>query len=145
MSGFEAIIPMAVTAASTVAGAASRSAAAEQAAAAQADAQARQNQLILQRQAADQQQQRDLLAKASATQRARMGALGMDGSGGSADAILAGMSQDTADSIAASAQAAQLKLRGSSAGSSSGSNLLDAATAGQSGLSVFKSFYDSMD
>lgn len=142
MSGFEAMIPIAVTAASTVAGAVGKSAA-DTAAATQAEAQARQNQLILQRQAAEAQQQRDLLAKASATQRARMGALGLGGSGGSADAILAGMSQDTAESIAASGQAAQFKLRGSTPGS--GTNLLDAATAGNSGLSVFKSFYDSLD
>lgn len=145
MSGFEAMIPMAATVASTAAGIAGRSAAAEQAAAAQADAQARQNQLILQRQAADEQQQRDLLAKATATQRAKMGALGVDGSGGSADAILAGMSQDTAESIASSAQAAQLRLRGSSSASGSGPSLLDAATAGKSGLSVFRTFYDSLD
>lgn len=53
------------------------------------------------------------------------------------------MSQDTAENIAGSAQAAQLKLRGSAPGA--GGNLLDAATAGKSGLSVFKSFYDAMD
>ncbi|KIL97446.1 hypothetical protein CCC_00507 [Paramagnetospirillum magnetotacticum MS-1] len=145
MSGFETIVPVVASAAMSVAGQASRASAANEAAAAQADAQARQNQLILQRQAADQQQQRDLLEKASATQRARMAASGMDGSGGSADAILAGMSQDTADSINASAQTAQLKLRNPSSGSSMGSNLLDLTTGGNAGLSVLKSFYDSME
>lgn len=145
MSGFEAMVPMAITAVSTVAGAAGKAMAADEAASAQAEAQARQNQVILQRQAAEEQQQRDLLAKASATQRARMGASGMGGVGGSADAILAGMSQDTAESIAGSAQSAQLKLRGASSSAGSGTNLLDVATAGNSGLSVFKSFYESMD
>ncbi|EME70388.1 hypothetical protein H261_08698 [Paramagnetospirillum caucaseum] len=135
------MIPMAIGTVSTVAGAAGRSAAADKAAAAQAEAQARQNQLILQRLAAEEKQQRDLLAKASATQRARMGALGMDGSGGSAEAILAGMSKETADGIAASGQAALLRLQPARA--ASGANLLDGAAAAKSGLSVFKSFYDA--
>jgi hypothetical protein len=145
MGGFAAFVPMIAATAMNVASQASRNSAARDAASAQAEAQTRQNQMILQRQAAEEAQQRDLLAKASATQRARMGALGMDGAGGSAAAILAGMSEDTAENIAASAQSAQLKLRGLSSSVSSRSNLLDAATAGNSGLSVFKSFFESVD
>ncbi len=145
MGGFESFVPMIAGSAMSMAGQAAKNSAARDAASAQAEVQARQNQILLQRQAAEEQQQRDLLAKASATQRAKMGAVGMGGAGGSAAAILAGMSEDTAESIAASAQSAQLKLRTSSPASGSGQSLLDMATMGKSGLSVFQSFYDSMD
>ena len=142
MSGFEVVAPLALGAASTVAGAIAKNQAASASAQAQADAQARQNQLVLQQQAAQEQQQLDQLAKDSATRRAHMAANGMDGAGGSAAAILAGMSADTADAINQSSQRAQLKLQSANTGSSS--NLLDAAGNTQTGLSVFRSFYDSM-
>lgn len=141
MAGYASIIPMAVSAVSSVAGAASRSSAASDAAEAQADSVARQNALVLQQQATEERRQRDLLAKASATQRANTAALGMDGSGGSSDAILAGMSADTAQAIADSAQSAQNRLK--TYQSSSSSNLLESGL-GQ-GLSVFRSFYGSGD
>lgn len=139
MSGFEAIVPMAIGAVSAV----GQGRAADAAAQAQSAAVDRQNQAIIQQQAADEKRQRDLLEKATATQRARMGASAAGGSGGSADAILAGMSQDTAESIAESAQLAQNRLKSYRGAGGSSGNLLD--TAGSQGLSVFKSFYGGMD
>ncbi len=147
MSGFEAMIPMAVTAASSVAGAISKNSAAGDAPQAQAEAQDRQNQYIYQQQLRDQNHQQNLLEQATATQRARMGALGLGG-GGSADAILAGMAEDTAQSILEANQAAQARYdraasRRSQAGGSN--SLLDSALSPSNALSVFKSFYGSGD
>lgn len=146
MSGFESMIPMIASTAMSVAGQASKNSAAEASAQAQAEAQDRQNQYLYQQQEREQQQQRNLLEKASATQRARMGAQGV-GNGGSANAILSGMAEETAQSILDSNQAAQARYsrtagRRSQAG---GGNLLDSAMKPSSVLSVFSSFYGSND
>lgn len=143
MSGFESIVPMAIGAVSAVGGAVGQDRAADAAAKAQSEAVDRQNQAIAQQQAAEEKRRRDLLEKASATQRARMAASGMGGGGGSADAILAGMSQETAESIADSAQLAQNRLKSYRGGGGASSNLLD--TAASQGLSVFRSFYGGID
>lgn len=140
MSGFETIVPM-VSAGMGMATSIGSAYQAQNAASAQTEAITRQNQLILQRQAQEDQNQRNLLEQAASTQRARMGAQGMDGNGGSADAILAGMAENTANSVAAGDTSALLKLRPTP----SGDNLLSAAGGiGRSGLSVFSSFYDAL-
>lgn len=138
MSGFETIAPLAMSGLG-LASSLGQSSAQQSAAEAQAEAQAQQNQLILQRQAQEDENQRNLLEQAAATQRARTGAMGVDG-GGSADAILAGMADNTADNIAAGDQSAQLRLRPVR----SQDNLLSSAGLGRSGLSVFSSFYDGL-
>jgi hypothetical protein len=144
MGGFAAFVPMIASTAMSMASQASKNSAAEDAAQTQAEAQDRQNQYVLQNQAREQERQQNLLEQASATQRARMGAQGLGG-GGSADAILAGMAEDTAQTIVDSNQAAQARVDRTSRRrvQSGGGNLLDSALGGQNGLSVFKSFYGS--
>ncbi|WP_242443000.1 hypothetical protein [Magnetospirillum sp. 15-1] len=146
MSGFEAVIPLVASTAMSVAGQISKNSAAEDAAQAQAEAQDRQNQYIYQQQEREQQRQRNLLEQATASQRARMGALGVGGGGGSADAILAGMAEDTAQSILESNQAAQARYDRAASRrtqASSGGNLLDSALKPGNALSIFTSFYGS--
>lgn len=146
MGGFAAFIPMIASTAMSMASQASKNSAEADAAQAQADAQDRQNQYVYQQQARDQERQQSLLEQASATQRARMGASGLGG-GGSADAILAGMAEDTAQNIIDSNQAAQARLdRANSRRTQSGSgSLLDSALSPKNGLSVLTSFYGSGD
>ncbi|TAN65371.1 MAG: hypothetical protein EPN20_07670 [Magnetospirillum sp.] len=137
MSGFETIVPMALAGASTVAGVASRNSAQGAAAEAQAQAAERRNQLIAAQQASQDQQQRNLLEQQQATARAQMGAWGVGGDGGSADAILQGMAQRTADSIGRGDQLAAMKIQNRT-------NLLTSGSGGNpvsDGLSVFQSFY----
>ncbi len=141
MGSFASYIPMI---ASTAMSMASKSSAAEDTAQAQAEAQARQNQSIYLQQAQEEQRQQNLLERALASERARMGASGLGG-GGSADAIVAGMAEDTAQNILASNQAAQARANRTASRRSSGGggrNLLDSAG---NGLSIFKSFYGSGD
>ncbi|CUW37451.1 conserved protein of unknown function [Magnetospirillum sp. XM-1] len=146
MSGFEAMVPLIASTAMSVAGQVSKNSAAEDAAQAQAEAQDRQNQYIYQQQEREQRQQRNLLEQASATQRARMGALGV-GNGGSANAILSGMAEDTARSILDSSQAAQARYgrAASRRFQAGGGNLLDSVLKPANVLSVFTSFYGSGD
>jgi len=145
MSGFESIIPMVASTAMSVASQVGRNSAAEDAAEAQAEAQNRQNQYIYQQQEREQERQRNLLEQATASQRARMGALGVGGGGGSADAILAGMAEDTAQAILDSNQAAQARYErtGSRRAQAGGGNLLDSALNPGNAFSIFKSFYGS--
>ncbi len=141
MGGFASFIPMI---ASTAMSMASKNSAAEDSAQAQAEAQDRQNQSIYQQQAQEDLRQQNLLERALASERARMGASGLGG-GGSADAIVAGMAEDTAQNILASNQAAQARANRTisrRSSSSGGRNLLDSANTG---LSIFKSFYGSGD
>ncbi len=144
MSGFESMIPMVASTAMSVASQVGRNSAAEDAAEAQAEAQNRQNQYIYQQQEREQQRQRNLLEQATASQRARMGALGVGG-GGSADAILAGMAEDTAQAILDSNQAAQARYErtASRRTQAGGGNLLDSALNPGNAFSIFKSFYGS--
>lgn len=144
MSGFESMIPMLASTAMSVASQVGRNSAAEDAAEAQAEAQNRQNQYIYQQQEREQERQRNLLEQATASQRARMGALG-GGGGGSADAILAGMAEDTAQAILDSNQATQARYdrTASRRAQAGGGNLLDSALNPGNALSIFKSFYGS--
>ena len=138
MSGFETIAPM-VMGGLGVANSIGQATAQQSATEAQAAAAERQNQLILQRQAQEDQRQRNLLDQAAASQRAHLGALGVDGNGGSADAILAGMAESSAADINAADQMAQLRTR-----PVQGQDNLLSGALGKSGLSVFQSFYDQM-
>jgi hypothetical protein len=137
MSGFESIIPLAATAASSIMSSVSKSDAQSAAVDAQNQATTQRNQLIATQQAQQDEQQRNLLDQQQATARAQMGAWGTAGDGGgSADAILAGMAQRTADSIANGDQMAGLRQ--------SRANLLTAdnnTSLIPNGLNVFQSFY----
>lgn len=61
-----------------------------------------------------QQRRQDLLAKAQAAQRARLAAIGIAGTGGSSDAILAGMTADTAKANSDDRDAVAARLSGPS-------------------------------
>lgn len=146
MGSFASFMPMIASTAMSMASQASKNSAAEDAAEAQAEAQDRQNQYAYQQQAQEQERQRNLLEQASASQRARMGALG-GGGGGSSDAILAGMAEDTAQSILEGNMAAQARYdRAASRRIRGGSgSLLDSVMSQGNALSIFKSFYGSSD
>jgi phosphotransacetylase len=139
MSGFESFIPMAATAASSLMSTSSKADSQNAAITAQNDATNQRNQMIATQQAQQDQQQRNLLEQQQATARAQMGAWGTAGDGGgSADAILAGMAQRTADSIANGDQMVGLRQNHSNLLSSNSSNPLV-----PNGLDVFQSFYGS--
>ena len=139
MSGFESILPMAATAASSMTSAITKNDSQNAAIAAQNDAINQRNQMIATQQAQQDQQQRNLLDQQQATARAQMGAWGTAGDGGgSADAILAGMAQRTADSIAMGDQMVGLRQNHTNLLTSSSSNPL-----APGGLDVFQSFYGS--
>ncbi|MGE5503554.1 MAG: hypothetical protein ACM31L_03940 [Actinomycetota bacterium] len=134
MSGFESVIPLAVSAASTIAGA-SRQAKANDAAVQAADQ--RQAALVADYQAREHRRQ-NLLEQAMASQRARLGALGIGSAGGSGDALLAGMasrsaedSTDDAAGVASSMGVLQSQMAARSGGSSLlslANNLMPVAT-----------------
>lgn len=134
MSGFESIIPLAASAASTIAGGVVKNSAQSAAAEEQVRALDRRNQLVAAQQSQQAQQQRNLLEQQQATARARMGAWGVGNDGGSADAILQGMAQRTAESIAGNDQLASLKMQNRA-------NLLTSGSGSGNGLGVFQSFY----
>jgi hypothetical protein len=142
MSGFQSLIPLATagSGASDIASALGGNTAQSATIDAQNQDIAQRNALVAAQQAQQDQQQRNLLEQQQATARAQMGAWGTGGDGGSADAILQGMAQRSADSIAANDQLASLRMRNPvnllSSGSSNG--LAD-------GLSVFQSFYGGSD
>jgi hypothetical protein len=141
MGGFEAAaIPVAMTVASQAIGSQQRQNSAEAAAQAQYQAADQRNQLVAAQQAQEEKRQRNLLAQQQAAVRARMGAWGTGGGGGSADALLQGMAQQTAESLAESAGLAALKrpARRQSLLDDGAGDALD--MVGQ-GLNVFKSFY----
>ena len=134
MSSFDSIIPLATAAT----GAFSTSNAQTAAIDAQNQAITQRNELVAAQQAAQDQQQRNLLEQQQATARAQMGAWGTGGDGGSSDAILQGMAQRSADTIAANDQVASLKMQ----------NPVDLLTANDplsGGMGVFQSFYDGAD
>ena len=134
MSGFESVIPLAATAASSVVSSASTNNAATEA---QNAATNQRNQLIATQQAQQDEQQRNLLDQQQATARAQMGAWGTAGDGGgSADAILSGMAQRSADSIASGDQVAALRQSRATLLTSDSNN-----PHGADGLNVFQSFY----
>jgi hypothetical protein len=163
MSGFESFIPMAMSMATTVAkGVAQQDAQDSAAEARNAAIQAQYDQVAAQ-QAMQQRQQENLLARQQAAWRAQVGASGAGGdSGGSADAVLAGLADNSAQNITDSQQMAQYNLTQQALRNS---NLLDAASSrgglnsllGSSGdsssgnlgnmlsqgLQIFQSFYGS--
>lgn len=136
MSGYESFIPMAISAAGSMSSAFNKSDSQTAAIDAQNQEIDRRNQLIAAQQAQQDQQQRNLLDQQQASARAQMGAWGTGGDGGSADAILEGMAQRSADSIAGGDQVAALKIQNRANLLTSGSS----DTLGN-GLGVFQSFY----
>ncbi|MDO8608514.1 MAG: hypothetical protein Q7R40_18435 [Phaeospirillum sp.] len=135
MSSYASLIPTAIGAGSAVSSSMDRSASL----AAQNQEINRRNQLIAAQQVQQAQQKRNLLDQQQASARAQMGVWGTGGDGGSAAAILQGMAQRTADSIAGDDQVSALKMQKGANLLTSGSN---SAAAG--GLGVFQSFYDGM-
>jgi hypothetical protein len=68
---------------------------------------------LYQQQYADQQQQnQNLLERTMAEQRARLGAMGIASSGGSGDALMAGLTQSNAEDRAARTRAQQVRWQG---------------------------------
>lgn len=136
MSSYENFVPMVMNAANGAMANPSRDDRAE----ARNQAVERDNQVIATQQAEQERQRRNLLDQQQATARAQMGAWGVGGDGGSADAILDGMAQATAGTIAAEGRTARLRMernRGR-ARTGGGTNLLDGLG---DGLSIFQSFY----
>ncbi len=135
MSSFSSLIPSTTAGNGTDPfGTNSNSAAQTAAIDAQNQAIDRRNELIAAQQAQQDQQQHNLLEQQQATARAQMGAWGTGGDGGSSDAILQGMTQRAADTIAANDQVASLKMS---------PNLLTAGSSNPlvNGMGVFQSFY----
>ncbi|OAN50145.1 hypothetical protein A6A04_01675 [Paramagnetospirillum marisnigri] len=142
MAGFEEAIPAVIQLTSDVIDAQAQQSAEDEHVLAVNNQIVRRNQMIAAQQDRQARQQRDLLDKQQASARAQMGAWGVGGGGGSADAILEGMAQRSAETIAADDALAQFKMERNTAraGQGSGSNLLDSAMG--NGMKVFQSFFD---
>ena len=144
MSGFETIIPAAVSVASTAFSASERQARADAQAESQAEAAARQSQIVEQQRAQQEKERLSLLERQQATARARMAANGTAGDGGgSAQAILDGIADQGLDDLADINANAAVRSRASTR-----SSLLDDAESlswAKSGLDVFRSFYGATD
>ncbi|CAA7613092.1 conserved hypothetical protein [Candidatus Terasakiella magnetica] len=110
MSGFEQFIPLATSMAGTVMKTSQKSDAAQAALDAQAEDAARQTQLLQMQQAQRDEQQSNLLDQAAASERAQMAAMGIGGDGGSADAIIGGLTEQTANRIAANDRMTALRV-----------------------------------
>jgi hypothetical protein len=139
MSGFSSIVPTALS----LAGSAAQFDQSASTAQAKADQVDRENQIIEAERQQQETERRNLLARQLATQRARMASFGVGLDGGSADAILDGLSQRSASDLAALNQTAALRTARNQASllddddSSTSAPLMLA----NSGLKIFSSFY----
>lgn len=143
MSAFEQFIPLATSMGGTAMTTSRKSDAAPAALDAQAEDAARQTQLLQMQQAQRDEQQSNLLDQAAASERAQMAAMGIGGGGGSADAIIGGLTEQTANRIAANDRMTALRVPVVR------SNLLrrnaDSLAPMAQGLNVMTSFFDAAD
>ncbi|CAA7612908.1 hypothetical protein [Magnetospirillum sp. UT-4] len=111
MGSFTQYIPMALQAASSVAGGMAQQQQAKASAQAQQQQMDLQNQMLMQQHEQQARQQRDLLKRQMATARASLSAGGIGFAGGSGGALLEGLTRQTASDLADSAATTRLRYQ----------------------------------